>query len=96
MFESTLARLQPPDRKTLKAFRFNFFHGRPGNDKSFPMLGGHSSTAYDDLNDLLALHATEDLDRLTVFVKDNFGFLFQVCIYNLATKILSGQGTPWG
>ncbi len=90
MFESTLARLQPPDRKTLKAFRFNFFHGRPGDNQSFPMLGGHGSTVYDDSNDLLALHTTEDLDRLTVFVRDNFGFLFQVCSYHdLAAKVLS-------
>ncbi len=78
MFESTLARLQPPDRKTLKAFRFNFFHGRPGDELSLPMLGGHDSTVYDDADDLIALCTTDDPDRLTVFVRDNFGFLFQV------------------
>ncbi|KAK3297131.1 uncharacterized protein B0H64DRAFT_391417 [Chaetomium fimeti] len=76
VFESTLARIQPPDRKTLKAFRRNFFHGRPGETRSFPMLGGPSSSVYDDEDDLLALHGTEDPDRLTVFVRDNFGFLF--------------------
>jgi len=79
VFESTLARIQPPDRKTLKAFRFTFFHGRPGDPQSFPVLGGHSSSVYDDEDDLLALHGTEDPDRLTLFVRDNFGFLFQVC-----------------
>jgi hypothetical protein len=68
----------------LKAFRFNFFHGRPGDAQSFPTLGGHSSTVYDDSNDLLALYATDDPDRLTVFVRDNFGFLFQV--FNLTAK----------
>jgi hypothetical protein len=78
VFESTLARIRPPERKTLKAFLFNFFHGRPGDSQSFPVLGGHSSTVYDDPNDLLALNGTEEPDRLTIFVRDNFGFLFQV------------------
>ena len=46
------------------------------------MLGGHSSTVYDDTHDLLAVHrAAEDPDRLTVFVRDNFGFLFQVMTF---------------
>lgn len=91
MFESTLARIPPPDRKTLKAFRFHFFHGRPGDRLSFPMLGGHSSTVYDDSNDLVALHATEDPDRLTVFVRDNFGFLFQVLTQLLGSQFAGYQ-----
>lgn len=41
------------------------------------MLGGHSAGVYDDEDDLLTLHSTQDSDRLTVFVRDNFGFLFQ-------------------
>ncbi|KAL7929792.1 hypothetical protein V8C35DRAFT_314331 [Trichoderma chlorosporum] len=77
IFESTLAHIPAPDRKTLKAFRFNFFHGRPGQGNSFPMLGGQSSNLYDDPDDLVALQVAEDPDRLTMFVKDNFGFLFQ-------------------
>ncbi|KAK0657804.1 hypothetical protein B0T16DRAFT_434242 [Cercophora newfieldiana] len=77
IFESTLAQIKQPDRKTLKAFRFNFFHGRPGDPQAFPMMGGHSATVYDDDNDLVALHSDEQSDRLTVFVRDNFGFLFQ-------------------
>lgn len=44
------------------------------------MLGGMSSTLYDDPDDLVALQVAEDSDRLTMFVKDNFGFLFQVRI----------------
>ncbi|KAI1180964.1 hypothetical protein F4777DRAFT_180782 [Nemania sp. FL0916] len=77
IFESTLADIPPPDRKTLKAFRFNFFHGRPGQEGTFPILGGQSSNLYDDPDDLVALQVAEDSDRLTMFVKDNFGFLFQ-------------------
>ncbi|KAI0398012.1 hypothetical protein F5Y17DRAFT_454591 [Xylariaceae sp. FL0594] len=77
IFESTLARISPPDRKTLKAFRFNFFHGRPGQDGTFPTLGGSSSGLYDDPDDLVALRVAEDPDRLTMFVQDNFGFLFK-------------------
>ncbi|KAI6755499.1 hypothetical protein HG531_004605 [Fusarium graminearum] len=77
MFESTLATIPPPDRKTLKAFRTNFFHGRPGEAGAFPMLGGHSSNLYDDSDDLLVLHSRESPDRLTMFVQDNFGYLFE-------------------
>ncbi|KAB5572028.1 hypothetical protein GE09DRAFT_653750 [Coniochaeta sp. 2T2.1] len=77
LFESTLAAIPPPDSKTLKAFRLNFFHGRPEDSTSFPMLGGHSSGLYDDPDDLVVLQASEPLDRLTMFVQDNFGYLFK-------------------
>ncbi|EKJ71801.1 hypothetical protein FPSE_08069 [Fusarium pseudograminearum CS3096] len=77
MFESTLATIPPPDRKTLKAFRTNFFHGRPGETGAFPMLGGHSASLYDESDDLLVLHSREPPDRLTMFVQDNFGYLFE-------------------
>ncbi|KAK3681001.1 hypothetical protein B0T22DRAFT_502515 [Podospora appendiculata] len=73
LFESTLASIPPPGRKTLKAFRLNSFHGRQEDHGSFPTLGGNSSTLYDDAVDLLALHAVEQRDRMTVFVQDNFG-----------------------
>ncbi|KAH7001149.1 hypothetical protein EDB80DRAFT_721565 [Ilyonectria destructans] len=77
LFESTLASIAPPDRKTLKAFRFNFFHGRPEDQASFPMLGGHSSDLYDDPDDLVALQVLEMPDRLTMFVQNNFGYFFK-------------------
>ncbi|KAM5344699.1 hypothetical protein ACJ41O_010561 [Fusarium nematophilum] len=76
IFESTLASIPPPDRKTLKAFRVNFFHGRPEESKDFPMLGGHSASLYDDPDGLVVLHTSEPPDRLTMFVQDYFGFLF--------------------
>ncbi|KAI8680304.1 hypothetical protein NCS57_00310600 [Fusarium keratoplasticum] len=77
IFESTLATIPPPDRKTLKAFRINFFHGRPEESRDWPMLGGHSSDLYDDPDDLVVLHTAEPPDRLTLFVQDYFGFLFK-------------------
>ncbi|KAK3334205.1 hypothetical protein B0T19DRAFT_420296 [Cercophora scortea] len=77
LFESTLASIPPPGRKVLKAFRLNFFHGRPGDNGSFPILGGNSSALYDDADDLVALHAGEHRDRMTVFVQDNFSYLFK-------------------
>ncbi|KAH6880395.1 hypothetical protein B0T10DRAFT_495357 [Thelonectria olida] len=76
LFESTLASIPPPDRKTLKAFRSFFFHKRPGDGDGFPMIGGHSSAIYDNPDDLVALHSSEAPDRLTKFVQNNFGFLF--------------------
>ena len=78
VFEGTIASIPPPDRKTLKAFRFNFFHGRPGDSTSFPMLGGHSAELFDDLDDLMTLQASEPPDRLTMFVQNYFGYLFKV------------------
>lgn len=78
IFESTIARLESPDPKITKAFRLNFFHGRPEDKLSFPMLGGHSSSLYDDPDDLIALQVVEDSDKLTIFVRDHFGFMFQV------------------
>ena len=80
IFESTLATIPPPDRKTLKAFRNNFFHKGPERVEGWPMLGGHSSSLYDDPDDLVVLHTAEPPDRLTMFVQGYFGFLFKVCI----------------
>ncbi|KAH7324249.1 hypothetical protein B0I35DRAFT_423794 [Stachybotrys elegans] len=74
--ESAISLLPPPDRRTLKAFRTNFFHGPPGDGRSFPMLGGYSSSLYDDTEDLVVLHTSEPPDRLTTFVQDYFGYLF--------------------
>ncbi|EEU38325.1 uncharacterized protein NECHADRAFT_91425 [Fusarium vanettenii 77-13-4] len=77
IFESTLATIPPPDRKTLKAFRNNFFHKGPERAEGWPMLGGHSSSLYDDPDDLVVLHTAEPPDRLTMFVQDYFGFMFK-------------------
>lgn len=78
LFESTLAVIPPPDRKTLKAFRINFYHGRPEESKDWPMLGGSSSDIYEDPDDLVVLRTTEPPDRLTMFAQDYLGFLFKV------------------
>ena len=77
-FESTVAIIPPPDRRTLKAFRINFFHGHPDDPRSFPMLGGYGSSLFDDPDDLLVLHTREPPDKLTMFVQDYFGYLFEV------------------
>ncbi|KAH7276031.1 hypothetical protein B0J15DRAFT_476441 [Fusarium solani] len=77
IFESTLATIPPPDRKTIKAFRNNFFHKGPERVEGWPMLGGHSSSLYDDPDDLVVLHTAEPPDRLTMFVQGYFGFLFK-------------------
>jgi hypothetical protein len=42
------------------------------------MLGGHSSTLYDDQDDLMAVKESEPPDRLTAFVRNNFAYLFRV------------------
>ena len=76
--ESTLAKIPPPDRRILKAFRHSFFHDQPGSGGAFPILGENSRFLYDDPDDLVALHASDQRDRLAVFVFDKFGFFFKV------------------
>lgn len=77
IFESTLAKIPTPDRKILKAFRINFSHGKPEERTSWPMLGGHGSSLYDDPDDLLVLHVAEPPDRMTIFVQDYLGFFLE-------------------
>ncbi|KAM7206467.1 hypothetical protein V8F20_002816 [Naviculisporaceae sp. PSN 640] len=77
MFESTLAAIPPPDRKVLKAFRDHFFHRRPNDRVPFPTLSGFSATVYDDPTDLVSIHHLQDQDRLTIFVRDHFGYFFK-------------------
>lgn len=84
IFESTLARLPPPERKVWKAFRLNFFHGPQADPSSFPMLGGNSSSLYDDPHDLVQVHASQQPDRLTSLAVDNFGFMFNVRLIKLS------------
>ena len=78
LFESTLASVKPPAKRTLEAFRFGFFNGKPGSDKSFPTLGGSGAALYDNREDLLALRMPESDDRLTNFARDHLGCLFPV------------------
>ncbi|EHK50253.1 hypothetical protein TRIATDRAFT_280152 [Trichoderma atroviride IMI 206040] len=77
LLEQIRTTLKEYNRKILKAFRIYFFHGRPEESKDWPMLGGHSSSLYEDPDDLLVLHTTEPPDRLTVFVQDYLGFFFR-------------------
>lgn len=69
-----------PDEKTLKAFRYTFFNGRPGDSMSFPTLGGNSKSLYDDANDLVAVKVPAEQDRFSMFIQDHFAFLFRVRI----------------
>ncbi|CEI70553.1 hypothetical protein FVEN_g952 [Fusarium venenatum] len=92
VFESTLATIPPPDRRTLKAFRINFFHGHPDNISSFPMLGGYGSQLFDDPDDLLVLHTQEPPDRLTMFMQDYFGYLFEEPGNTLGSEIAYTSG----
>lgn len=76
IFESTLSSVPRPDRNTLKAFRSNFF--RKLDNQHLPLLEGYSSEVYNDPDDLVALHNSKPPNRLTMFVKNYFGFLFKV------------------
>ena len=76
-FESQLASLPPPTKRTFLAFRSHFFNGEV--TAGYPTLGAHSATLYDDLEDLVTLRAQEDRDRLTAFAQDHLAWIFRVC-----------------
>lgn len=91
LFESTLATLPPPTKRTLEAFRWHFFNGDPTGPDSFPTLGGHSCDLFDDADDLMALRMAEDQDRLTAFVQNHLAFLFQTYTRNGMIAYASDQ-----
>ncbi|KAF2829009.1 hypothetical protein CC86DRAFT_368147, partial [Ophiobolus disseminans] len=73
-YESRLASLPHPTKRTLEAFRYNFFNFHGGNP--YPTLGGNSTTLFDDEDDLVALLG-EDRDPLTAFLQDRCARLFK-------------------
>ncbi len=75
ILESILLSLKPPEPRTLEAFR-NVFHNVGLQCASYPTLGGHSATIYDEANDLVALKGSCDEDRLTHFLRKHFPILF--------------------
>ena len=77
-FESHLASLPKPTKRTLKACRYHFFNRGTGTE--YPTLGAHSGTLFDDSDDLVALCAEPDRDRLTAFVQDHLAWMFPVCV----------------
>ncbi|KAI9695829.1 MAG: hypothetical protein M1820_008384 [Bogoriella megaspora] len=76
LLEAQLASIPRPHKRTLDAFRTNFFNGKPGSDDSWPTLGGSSRYLYDNIDDLVALKIPEHQDRVFLLVQDYLGFLF--------------------
>lgn len=75
---TTLASQPRPSKRVLRGFRTEFYNEWPDKSKSFPSLGGRSAGLYDDVDDLVALKAQENQDRLTTFAQEHLGFLFPV------------------
>lgn len=71
MLESQILSLSPPGSRMLAAFRRWF--GSEGT----PVLWGHDEQLFSYEHDLVAL-ASVDTDRLNIFLKDHFGYLFKV------------------
>jgi hypothetical protein len=86
-----MACLPCPTHKTLKAFHRKFFNRTSENPVGYPMLGGSSDELYNDRDDLVALKVPEDPDRLTTFVQDHMGYMFEVSIFNHLQVILLGR-----
>jgi hypothetical protein len=78
LFESTLATLPPPSKKTMRAFR-QVYHNQAGRKgEPFPTLGGRSAELYDNIDDLVALRVQKTSDRLSNFAHERLEFLFPV------------------
>jgi hypothetical protein len=63
--------------KALRNWFFNNTSGRKAEDEETPQLWGASRGIYDDIHDLVALRVPADQDRLSTFIQNNFGVLFQ-------------------
>jgi hypothetical protein len=67
----------PPSRSTTAAMRRWFHNTNERTGKSgVSQLWGVSEKIYDDINDLVALHAPSDQDLLFKYIQNNFGILF--------------------
>lgn len=73
-----MASLPSPTHKTLSPFLRKFNNKTTGAVEGFEMLGGSSRDLYEDRDDLVALRRPEHPDRLTSFVQDHMGSLFEV------------------
>jgi hypothetical protein len=76
IFESYLATLAHPTKRTLRAFRWQFFNG--SHDEDYPTLGAHSASLFNNTDDLVTLGTREEHDRLTTLVQDHLAWIFHV------------------
>ncbi len=83
MLESALLTLSRPQTRTLEAFR-NVFNNVDESGCEYPTLGGRSAGILHDANDLVALRARDEEDRLTSFLRYSFPLFFVVGVSSLA------------
>lgn len=67
LLQSNIAQLHRPDNRVLEAVR-HFFSG-----PLFPILGGKAKTFLDDVNDLVAIKTSENMDHLSRLVRQRWG-----------------------
>ncbi|EPE32086.1 hypothetical protein GLAREA_12168 [Glarea lozoyensis ATCC 20868] len=68
---------QLPSQSTVTAMRNWFLNINEETQKpGISQLWGASEKIYDDINDLVALHAPPDQDRLSTFIQNSFGIFF--------------------
>jgi hypothetical protein len=79
LLESTLISIKPPTSRTLEAFQ-NVFNNKNKVGETAPSLLGSGSSLYDDRNDLIAIAASGDEDRLTSFLRHYCAILFAVSL----------------
>ncbi|KAK7937261.1 uncharacterized protein PG986_014129, partial [Apiospora aurea] len=75
--ENQMASLPLPDRRTLKAFRWQPWKGVPWMPGSESALGGNGQSIYDDHKALVALKVPDQHDRMSQFAENHLGGLFK-------------------
>ncbi|KAJ2994267.1 hypothetical protein NUW58_g1596 [Xylaria curta] len=75
--ESHIAALPHPDKRTFKAFRGELFKWDRDFDRSLCIIGGRSKLLYDNSEELVTLRASEQQDKLSLFVEDYLGYFFR-------------------
>ncbi|KAH7074132.1 hypothetical protein FB567DRAFT_190544 [Paraphoma chrysanthemicola] len=76
MFESSLAMLKAPPRRTFEAINHAFTRFNKTANRRDPVLAGYSSTLYSSNDDLVMLKQPQHEDRLTSFVQSKLPVLF--------------------
>ena len=81
LFESELASLPPPNKKTLAAMLYEIDRGPKYSNGPRYTFGGHSRHIYSDSKDLVSLKIVENEDRLTSAVERYLPLLFKVRLF---------------
>jgi hypothetical protein len=86
MFESSLAMLKAPPKRSFEAIQHAFTRFNKTAGRTDPLLAGHSSTLYSSNDELVMLKQLEYEERLTTLVHRYLPVLFIVSSSHPSTR----------